>query len=310
MRALISVFAAFCLFATIARGELRTTQVNGEALPPGTMVLTIDDGPYEPWQSAPTEPPSWTIAIADFLATVKRPDANGNMRTGVPAAWFLVSCHFATEPPPAMPPPASVLCDGLRDQDEGLLDELLKLGFVVANHTHSHIPASIFAEHTRPKRAPEWGNEDLFRWDLCQTQHMLERHSPAEHFLFRAPGLDWPEWAAEAANRDPCLSNLEGPVGIDVGGGMQAEDGTWVNGDWDCPGKGLTPEACGDLYLNAIRGVTAQHGAIVLLHNYVIPGAYAMALIRYIIAGLDPSIQIVDIRTHPAFQGLFPDLRR
>ena len=281
-----------------AWAELSAHLIDGTGLPAGTIVLTIDDGPWELWQSRLGNGVSDSLVMADYLASVQR---RGRNRTGVPATWFIVGCHFRTQPPSTWWQPMSTLCLGSRDLDENLIEELQKRGFVVGNHTHSHIPASELNDTSIPEGTPQPQRDTIFLHELCQTQTMLVRNGQRGWHLFRPPGLDWPDWAASVANSDPCLSDLEGPVGADVGGAFQMDDGTTIGGDWDCPRKGLSAEQCGDLYLRDIRKVTRLHGAIVLLHDVVNPASYELALIRHIIENLDEGIRIVDIRTHPAF---------
>jgi peptidoglycan/xylan/chitin deacetylase (PgdA/CDA1 family) len=301
MRGQILILCSFSLSACL--GQLRSIPVTGVDLPPKSVVISIDDAPSEPWQSAIDEPPSWTDAIADYLITVPRTDENGNITIGVPVVWFPVSCHFDTEPPPLLPPPASVMCLGARDQNVSLLERLAARGFVVGNHTHSHVPASVFAD---PKVVPAAIRDSLFVEDSCIAQRLFGRFQRDHWHLFRAPGLDWPVWAAPVLNASECLDRLDGPIDVDVGGRFVLDDGTVMGGDWDCPNRGLTPEACGDLYLRDIRSVTPVHGAIVLLHNYVIPGEYSLRVIQRIIEHLDADVRVVDIRTHPAFRERHP----
>ena len=178
---------------------------------------------------------------------------------------------------------------GKRDADENIISILRQMGFLVGNHTQNHLPAS--------KISPL----DVIN-EFSLTQHLLDEYPTNEMNLYRAVGLDYPSWVAGVVNNDPYLRKLKGPIGVDVGGAFKLADGKWIGGDWDCPDKGLTPSQCGDLYLRDIREVTKSHGAIVLLHNYVIPGWYAYQLVRYIIENLDRDIEVVDIRTHPALQ--------
>jgi hypothetical protein len=189
---------------------------------------------------------------------------------------------------------------GARDQDDQLLERLARRKFfVVGNHTHSHVSASSFAD---PTIVPPGLRDAMFTSDICVAQIFFGRFQTWWHF-FRAPGLDWPDWAAPAANANSCIANLDGPIGVDVGGAFRLDDGSWMGGDEDCYARGMTPEACGDLYLRDIRAITQNRGAIVLLHHYVIPGWYALRLAQKVVGELDLDIEVADIRAHPAFQG-------
>lgn len=266
----------------ICLGELKTTPISGDKLPPKTIVISIDDVPYQKWQS-PVSEANWTLVIAKYLATVLRRDANGNSTKGVPALWFLVGCHFKNQP---LGDPRGAMCANTRDRDteEDIIPKLMEMGFVVGNHTHSHLRASYLTDKE-------------IVYELSQTQQLLDKYQDDLH-LHRPPGMDFPDRAVSIVNSNHYLSRLQGPVGVEVGGAFKVGE-NWMGGDWDCPSKGLTPEQCGDLYLREIRAGTKDHGAIVLFHNYVLPGLYEFKLISYVVNNLDSDIQVVDIRTHP-----------
>lgn len=281
-----SIFVVTLLYFLPATcfAELAKVQIDGSALPPNTVIITYDEV-YENWQSGESEPRQWTLAIMEYLASVERQDSNGYVTLGVPVAQFFPSCHFSTQPPSD---PRGVMCMGARDVEDDLIFKLILMGHVVGNHTHSHLSASSISP------------EDFIR-ELSQTQYLLDKYQIDGFHLYRAPGLDFPNWAADVVNADPYLRKLQGPIGVDVGGTFVIGD-QWMGGDWDCPSQGFSPEQCGDLYLRDIREVTKVHGAIVLLHNYVIPGWYAFRLIHHIMENLDVRIKAVDIRTHPALR--------
>jgi hypothetical protein len=292
------------VFASLCVGQLSKVQIDGTLMPPKTIAITYDDAPYEKWQSASGEPASWTLAIMQYLASVERIEGHErNFRKGVPALVLFVSCHFHDEPPPTMPAPWSVMCMGARDQDEVLLNQIASLGFPEGNHSQSHIPAGLIGKAVSLVYDPQSNVERdaLFGEEMCRPQMLLNKYQSDGWHFFRAVGLDWPDWAADVANANPCINFLQGPLGVDVGGSFVLDDGSVIGGDWDCPNQGLSAQECGNLYLRDIRTVTQRHGAILLLHHYVIPGAYALQLIKTIIEGLDSDIRIVDIREHPAF---------
>ena len=173
------------------------------------------------------------------------------------------------------------------DVDEVLISKLVNMGFVIGNHSYSHVGMSGLV------------SPDLLR-EYMLPQLMLDKVQTDGWHLVRAPGLDFPASAAQVINGDSYLRKLRGPIGVDVGGGFKVGD-KWMGGDFDCIPKGLSFSQCGDLYLRDIRTETQTHGAIVLLHHYIVPGRYAMDLLKYILDNLDRDIQIVDIREHPAF---------
>jgi peptidoglycan/xylan/chitin deacetylase (PgdA/CDA1 family) len=274
----------------MAFGELASTPISGANMPPRTVILTIDDGPYEKWQSGPNEPPSWTIYIAQYLSSLRLREPE---RPSIKAVFFLVGCHFRTQPAPPRQY-LSNLCSDARDQDPGLIGQLKALGHTVANHGNGHIPASLLSGLPADQRAA------ILWQELAALQYTLDDHQANDLHLWRPPGGDYPEWAPAFLNQDPYLKKLQGPIGFDVGGGFQVGNNV-VAGDIDCFHQNITPESCGDLYLRDTEAATRTHGAIVLFHHDVPPGWYAYRLMRHFVEGLGSKYKIMDIRDHPAF---------
>jgi peptidoglycan/xylan/chitin deacetylase (PgdA/CDA1 family) len=275
---------------TVSFGELASVPITGAGLPPRTVVLTIDDGPYEKWQSGPNDPASWTLYIAQYLAGVRLREAG---RPSISAAFFLVGCHFRTQPAPPRQY-LSNLCTGARDQDPGLMDQLVSLGHTVANHGNGHIPASLLSGLPASQR-----NAILWQ-ELAAFQYTLDDRQANGLHLWRPAGGEYPDWAPAFLTHDPYLTKLQGPIGWDVGGGFQVGNRV-VAGDIDCFQQNITPETCGDLYLRDTKAAAQTHGAILLFHHYIPPGWYAYRLIRHVVEGLPAGFRIADIRDHPAF---------
>jgi peptidoglycan/xylan/chitin deacetylase (PgdA/CDA1 family) len=300
------VFAVFAMTASsVCFGQLSSVPISGGNLPlcPRCIVISIDDLPYNRWQSGPADPPSWTLAYFQYLHLVRRVE-RGVLKRGVPALAFVVGCHFSGQPLPP-PPPESVMCMGPQDQDESLIGQLVQMGFVCGSHSQNHIPASLL---NLVSSGADLRNM-AFVSELSETQRILDRWVLQEDpKYFRAPGLDSPDWTAPVANSDPYLASrkLIGPIGVDIGGAFDLGDGNWMGGDVDCFAKTLTPRQCADLYLRDTRNNTSVFGAFVLFHNYVIPGSYAMELIKDYIEGLPSDIVILDplnLSVQPLFRG-------
>src|SRR5665811_837715 len=81
------VFAVFAMTASsVCFGQLSSVPISGGTLPlcPRCIVISIDDLPYNKWQSGPADPPSWTLAYFQYLHLVRRVE-RGVLKRGVPA---------------------------------------------------------------------------------------------------------------------------------------------------------------------------------------------------------------------------------
>jgi peptidoglycan/xylan/chitin deacetylase (PgdA/CDA1 family) len=215
------------------REVLTSGQLNGNALPARTVVLTYDDGPDE-----------HTLELARYL--------NEN---GVRATFFVNGRRFCktvdaegkcTSAPDTRP------CNNGQSQagvampkyyPESLLDELVALGHRIGNHTqdHCHLGAQ--------------SNVADLIWEVKTTQDILDRHICDDIFLFRAPYGEWSGTVATRANSMMNFAKITGPVNWDVDGQ-----------DWDCWRKGTSPEACANGYISILNRRGNQNG-IFLMHD-------------------------------------------
>jgi MYXO-CTERM domain-containing protein len=215
---------------TLAQLPLMGGQINGDALPAKTVVLTYDDGPDE-----------HTLALARYLS-----------EQGVKATFFVNGRRFCktfdaggacTTPQDTRPcigaPQAPVT--NPKYYPESLLDEVIALGHRVANHTqdHCHLPGQT--------------NADNLVFEVKATQDILDRHICDGVFLFRAPYGEWSGTVLGRLGAGMGIDKIVGPINWDVDGN-----------DWDCWRMGLTPEGCATRYLNILNG---RGKGIFLMHD-------------------------------------------
>jgi peptidoglycan/xylan/chitin deacetylase (PgdA/CDA1 family) len=231
--ALAALLLSGCAPALHQLGPRLGRPVDGAALPRGVVVLTYDDGPDED-----------TLAIARWLHDQDPP---------IRATFFVNGrrfCRVVGDDGRCLAPPDTRPCDDGETQapvaqpiyyPESLLDELVKLGHHIANHSqdHCHLP------HERAANLV---------WEIATTQALIDRHGAAP-FLFRAPYLEWGRKQAAWAHDAPELARLRGPIDADLDGE-----------DWDCWPKHLSIEQCGARYLALLRA-RRQHNGIVLMHD-------------------------------------------
>lgn len=162
---------------------------------------------------------------------------------------------------------------------QAALDAVVARGHLLANHTQHHLQLT---RQSSAKIISEVEDTDAF---ITQVQ-------PSRPFLIRAPFGAWNGSVARTIN-GTAMRKYVGSVFWEVGGQLTSTAGA----DWDCWGKGVSVERCGELYLQEVR---AKRRGIVLLHDvhdrtidltkYVVPKLKAEG---YAFVGLEavPSIQ-------------------
>lgn len=130
--------------------------------------------------------------------------------------------------------------------DGSVLRALRDQGHLVASHTFDH------------KALPSLTSTDVV-WEISATHERIAPYVDKNHFLLRAPYGAWNGDVAAAINASPYTAYV-GSIFWDVGGALTASYGA----DWDCWGKGLAVEDCGQRYVNEID---ANGKGIVLMHD-------------------------------------------
>ncbi len=126
------------------------------------------------------------------------------------------------------------------------IDAVVGRGHLLANHTQHHLQLTKLSAEKVVK-------------EVADTDATLVAAQPAGPFLIRAPFGAWNGNTARAVN-GTTMNKYVGSVFWDVGGQLTST----AAADWDCWGKGVSIQRCGELYLNEIR--TKKRG-IVLMHD-------------------------------------------
>jgi peptidoglycan/xylan/chitin deacetylase (PgdA/CDA1 family) len=180
---------------------------------------------------------------------------------GFSDTFFMVGCHIYGQP---LSLPKSSLCQqGLGDVPIAVAQEVADAGFLVANHTFSHLGFS------------EMQLEDAIT-DVRMNQALIDSLGQKLGLkLFRCPGFDCAN--VTELNSQPDLAKLQGPVNADVGGGFYPdaimpvppgiEDTDGEGGDWWFYQNDLPVGFAGYYYVRDITNFGSQHGVIVLLHT-------------------------------------------
>lgn len=129
---------------------------------------------------------------------------------------------------------------------QATLDTIVGRGHLLANHTHHHWQLT--------KLDP-----DVIVREIADTDLILQQLQPEGPWVVRAPFGAWNAKVARAVNGSD-MRKYVGSVFWDQGGQLTETSGA----DWDCWGKRVTVERCGELYLREIR---AKKRGIVLLHD-------------------------------------------
>jgi peptidoglycan/xylan/chitin deacetylase (PgdA/CDA1 family) len=129
---------------------------------------------------------------------------------------------------------------------QSAIDAIIGRGHLLANHTHNHLQLTRLSS-------------DKIVKEVTDTDAIIAQVQPQGPFLIRAPFGAWNGGTARALNGS-AMKKYVGSVFWDVGGALTST----AAADWDCWGKGVSVERCGQLYLNEIR--TKKRG-IVLMHD-------------------------------------------
>jgi len=232
----------FCIavsFTAQVFAQVRLEPIQGHGLPKYTIVMTRDDGPS-----------IVTVLIAWYLA-----------QKNIPATFFFTGWGFEGAPPCD---PRSWICNdpgnSPGNMPRSILEQVVALGHTVGNHTEDHLAPLT-------QLTPE---EIIYQFELLQRQldfWQLDGFAP-----FRTPGFWWSGYVAQVLQSDPYLSKMTGPFESNLPM-LLVEDGTvtglLLGGDYDCEREGLTPEVCGDAFIEAIRDYNEStgEGVLLLLHD-------------------------------------------
>ncbi len=233
--------------------KFTTRQMDGSAFPDGVVSLTWDDGPD-----------AHTLELAEFLHERK-----------VSGTFFVVQewqRGVSDDPGTGK----GVYSTGYAHVP--ILEQLVRLGHRLGNHTANHRLLSRVAS-------------TLVVDQLELNQRSLEPWIHDDVKLFRAPGGDWGDAAARAANSRPELANLLGPVRWDIDGkDWQASiECTSEQPQTECESvaghRRTKPAVVARRYLEAIEH--RRHG-IVLLHDRVgdVGSRYSLEVAQILVSEL------------------------
>lgn len=130
---------------------------------------------------------------------------------------------------------------------QNTIDTIIGRGHLLANHTQNHLQLTKLSADRVVK-------------EVADTDAIMERAQPNAPSIIRAPFGAWNGNTARAINGSAATKKYVGSVFWDVGGALTAN----AAADWDCWGKGVSVDRCGELYLKEIR--TKKRG-IVLFHD-------------------------------------------
>jgi peptidoglycan/xylan/chitin deacetylase (PgdA/CDA1 family) len=222
-----------CSPAPKHHGGLAAKSINGNALPPKTIILTYDDGPDE-----------HTLELASFLNA-----------SGIHATFFINGrrmCKQMDESGGCVAPRDTHPCADGQSQafvehpkfyPESLLDELIDLGHHIGNHSEDH--CHLTAERSAAN----------LRFEIESTQDLVDDHVGDGLFLFRAPYGAWDAATNTLAHTSDRLDEVIGPVVWDVDGA-----------DYDCWNRHFSVEQCGARYLQRL-GERPKRNGIFLMHD-------------------------------------------
>jgi peptidoglycan/xylan/chitin deacetylase (PgdA/CDA1 family) len=157
--------------------------------------------------------------------------------------------------------PAAFFINGSKVPGKQLMiDKIIGRGHLLANHTHNHLQLTRLSS-------------DKIVSEVAATDDVIKAAQPNGPWVVRAPFGAWNGNTARALNATG-MKKYVGSVFWDVGGALTAT----AAADWDCWGKGVSVQRCGDLYVNEIktkkRGIVLMHdihGKSVDMTKYIIP---------------------------------------
>jgi peptidoglycan/xylan/chitin deacetylase (PgdA/CDA1 family) len=129
---------------------------------------------------------------------------------------------------------------------QGAIDSIVSRGHLLANHTQNH------------KQLTKLSAASIVK-EISETDAIISQAQPQGPWVVRAPFGAWNSTVARAVNNSP-MKKYVGSVFWDEGGELTANTAA----DWDCWGKGVSVQKCGELYLKEIRA--RKHG-VVLMHD-------------------------------------------
>jgi hypothetical protein len=171
----------------------------------------------------------------------------------------VVACHIYGQP---LSLPGSSLChQGLGDVPFAVMKAISDNGFLIGNHSFSHIPLSLL------------GFEDIIH-DFTTNQALINALGQKLGLpAIRCRGLDCTN--ITVLNGQPGLPNFTNPINQDVGGGFVVDNtmpiprspaGSGVGGDWWFYQEGFPAQMAGYYYVRDITALGSHSGVIVLLH--------------------------------------------
>jgi peptidoglycan/xylan/chitin deacetylase (PgdA/CDA1 family) len=129
---------------------------------------------------------------------------------------------------------------------QAAIDAIVGRGHLLANHTQNHLQLTKLSS-------------DKVASEVTETDAIVVRAQPRGPFVLRAPFGAWNAATTRAVN-GTAMKKYAGSVFWDIGGQLTQT----AAADWDCWGRGVGVQRCGELYMNEIR--TRKRG-IVLMHD-------------------------------------------
>lgn len=129
---------------------------------------------------------------------------------------------------------------------QGAIDTIVGRGHLLANHTQNH------------RQLTKLPTAGIVK-EISDTDAIIALAQPQGPWVVRAPFGAWNGSVARAVNGS-AMRKYVGSVFWDQGGALTAN----AAADWDCWGKGVSVQRCGELYLKEIR--TKKRG-VVLMHD-------------------------------------------
>ena len=126
------------------------------------------------------------------------------------------------------------------------IDTIVGRGHLLANHTQNH------------KQLTRLSSDAVVK-EISDTDAIIAHAQPQGPWVFRAPFGAWNTNVAGVVNGS-AMRKYVGSVFWDEGGVLTAS----AAADWDCWGRGVSVERCGELYLNEIR---SKKRGVVLMHD-------------------------------------------